>query len=109
MFNEYEKDGRIIQATEFAYEAIYKAQGYRPRAMTYTPFSVTPMFSFNTEPIEIPADAKIGTTPIDFPTSTFTFPDSLTAEVLSDGQGHGDSKDNRAGDATKSRSKRAKA
>ena len=109
MFNEYEKDGRIIQATSFAYDAIYKAQGYKPCSTIYTPFNAIPMFSFTAEPIEIPADAKIGTTPIDFPTSTFTFPDSLTAEVLSNGQGHGNSKDSRTGNATKSRNKRAKA
>lgn len=27
---EYEKDGRVISATETAYEVIYKTQGFRP-------------------------------------------------------------------------------
>lgn len=30
-FQEYEKDGVTITATENAYEVIYKAQGFRPR------------------------------------------------------------------------------
>ena len=30
-FQEYEKDGVTITATETAYEAIYKAQGFRPK------------------------------------------------------------------------------
>lgn len=30
-FQEYEKDGVTITATETAYEVIYKAQGFRPR------------------------------------------------------------------------------
>ena len=29
-FQEYEKDGRVISATETAYEVIYKTQGFRP-------------------------------------------------------------------------------
>lgn len=29
-FQEYEKDGVIITATETAYEVIYKTQGFRP-------------------------------------------------------------------------------
>ena len=29
-FQEYEKDGVIITATETAYEVIYRAQGFRP-------------------------------------------------------------------------------
>lgn len=31
MFKEYEKAGKIIQATPFMFNAIYKAQGYKPR------------------------------------------------------------------------------
>lgn len=30
-FQEYEKDGVTITATETAYEVIYKAQGFRPK------------------------------------------------------------------------------
>ena len=30
-FQEYEKDGVIITATETAYEVIYRAQGFRPK------------------------------------------------------------------------------
>ena len=30
-FQEYEKDGMTITATETAYEVIYKAQGFRPK------------------------------------------------------------------------------
>lgn len=29
MFNEYELNGRIIHATKFAFETIYRAQGYK--------------------------------------------------------------------------------
>lgn len=31
---EYEKDGRVISATETAYRAIYEAQGFKPRSPT---------------------------------------------------------------------------
>ena len=31
-FQEYEKDGRVISATETAYHAIYEAQGFKPRS-----------------------------------------------------------------------------
>ena len=31
-FNEYEKDGRVISATETAYRVIYEAQGFKPRS-----------------------------------------------------------------------------
>ena len=33
-FQEYEKDGRVISATETAYRAIYEAQGFKPRSPT---------------------------------------------------------------------------
>ena len=29
-YKTYEKDGRVISATETAYEVIYRAQGFRP-------------------------------------------------------------------------------
>jgi hypothetical protein len=32
MWNLYEKDGRIIEATDLAYRVIYAAQGYKPKA-----------------------------------------------------------------------------
>ena len=31
MWNIYEKDGRVIEATELAYRVIYAAQGYKPK------------------------------------------------------------------------------
>ena len=72
LFNEYEKDGRIIHATEFAYEAIYKAQGYKPVFDTYSIFNFpnfTPstggdenvMFSFDVETEETPAPDNVKT------------------------------------------------
>ena len=33
-FQEYEKDGRVISATETAYRAIYEAQGFKSRSPT---------------------------------------------------------------------------
>lgn len=33
-FQEYEKDGQVISATETAYRAIYEAQGFKPRSPT---------------------------------------------------------------------------
>lgn len=93
MFNEYEKDGRIIHATEFAYEAIYKAQGYVPRG--YGGFDAIPMFGFNATSFEIPS-------------GDFVLANDLTAEVSGSGKRGGDSKDNRADNATKSRRKRDK-
>lgn len=33
-FQKYEKDGRVISATETAYRAIYEAQGFKLRSPT---------------------------------------------------------------------------
>ena len=55
MFNEYENsEGRIIHATSFAYETIYKAQGYKPRGEENV------LFAFKVETAETPAPTNVG-------------------------------------------------
>lgn len=55
MFNEYENsEGRVIHATSFAYETIYKAQGYKPRGEENV------LFPFEVQAAETPAPENAG-------------------------------------------------
>lgn len=55
MFKEYEKDGRVIHATSFAYETIYKAQGYKLRGEENV------LFSFEAQTTATPATENVST------------------------------------------------
>ena len=78
MFNTYSKDGRTIRATDFAYETIYKLQGYRPERHWVI-------------------DEGLNFGRLDIP--TFTAGDDF-------GQGFGNSADNSVSVKSKSKSKR---
>lgn len=81
MFKPYIKDGRTIHATEFAYNAIYKAQGFKP-------LGFIPLGSDENATLQTAEGAAVGTPATDI-------------------QGRGSAEDNGAGNRTGKRGRKS--
>ena len=104
MFKEYVKGGRVIHATEFAYETLYKSQGYVPRQI-YCNFDAKPLLGFAISDAELPTSDEAVSQLI---TGKFALDGNILSGVVPIGQGSGETADNGAGDTAKSKRKRNK-